>query len=678
MQGAGNIFRGMKAAAEGMDRATGDYMGMLATVLNALTLQDALERLGVHTRVQSALTISEVAEPYIRRRAMRHLEKARVVIFAAGTGNPFFTTDTAAALRALEIHAEAILMAKNGVEGVFTADPQTDPDAEFIPQITHREALERGLQGDGLHGAVALHGQRAPDLRLQHERRAEHRSDSFRRAGGDPGDDMSIIDDFLTDAREHMAKSVDATRGKFGSVRTGRASPTLLDRIVVDYYGAQTPLKQLATIHAAEARLLTVQPYDKNSIKAIERAIMESDVGLTPSNDGQLIRLTIPELTEERRRDLVKVVRGAGRGGQGRAAQHPPRHHARPPRAPRRRRGRRRRRAPRRGGAAEAHRREGPRARRARQGQGRRDPRGVSASGATYVAIITDGNGRWAKQRGLPVEDGHRAGADAVKARLRDAADLGIRELTVYSFSTENWARPIEEVAALMEMFSERILAETPELHDEGVRMRFIGRRTGVAPELLEQMRWAEEKTDAQRPHHAVRRVQLRRPGGDRRRRALVHGHDGGGVPRAPLRAGHARPGPDHPHERRAAALELPALAVGLLRAALHRRAVAGLRARGPRVRARRVRRAPAALRRPLMATRRAAARRSRRRNPASDLGARVWVAIPAAAFAIVIVAAGGAVFAAGVAPARLRLPARAVPDVRRRCARSGWPASSA
>jgi uridylate kinase len=146
VQGAGNIFRGMKAAAEGMDRATGDYMGMLATVLNALTLQDALERLGVHTRVQSALTISEVAEPYIRRRAMRHLEKARVVIFAAGTGNPFFTTDTAAALRALEVRAEAILMAKNSVEGVYDADPRTHPDAKFIPEITHREALQQGLQ----------------------------------------------------------------------------------------------------------------------------------------------------------------------------------------------------------------------------------------------------------------------------------------------------------------------------------------------------------------------------------------------------------------------------------------------------------------------------------------------------------------------------------------------------
>jgi undecaprenyl diphosphate synthase len=113
----------------------------------------------------------------------------------------------------------------------------------------------------------------------------------------------------------------------------------------------------------------------------------------------------------------------------------------------------------------------------------------------TYVAIITDGNGRWAQQRGLAVAEGHRAGADTVKARLRDAVDLGIRELTVYSFSTENWSRPPEEVGALMGMFSERILAETPELDAEGVRMRFIGRREGVDPELLEQMRWAEETT---------------------------------------------------------------------------------------------------------------------------------------------------------------------------------------
>jgi uridylate kinase len=144
--GAGNIYRGLEGAAEGMDRATADYMGMLATVLNALTLQDALENVEVDTRVMSAMAVTEVAEPYIRRRAIRHLEKGRTVIFAAGTGNPFFTTDTAAALRALEIHAEAILMAKNGVEGVYDADPQEHPDADFLPEISHREAIERGLR----------------------------------------------------------------------------------------------------------------------------------------------------------------------------------------------------------------------------------------------------------------------------------------------------------------------------------------------------------------------------------------------------------------------------------------------------------------------------------------------------------------------------------------------------
>ena len=144
--GAGNIYRGLEAAAEGMDRATADYAGMLATLLNALPLQDALERRGVHTRVLSALAAAEVAEPYIRRRAIRHLEKGRIVIFAAGTGNPFFTTDTAAALRALEIGAEAILMAKNSVEGVLDGDPRQDPDAKLLPEITHLQAIERGLK----------------------------------------------------------------------------------------------------------------------------------------------------------------------------------------------------------------------------------------------------------------------------------------------------------------------------------------------------------------------------------------------------------------------------------------------------------------------------------------------------------------------------------------------------
>src|SRR3954447_6712695 len=144
--GGGNIYRGMSAAAQGIDRATGDYMGMLATVFNALAVQEALERSGANTRVLSAIEMQEVAEPYIRRRAVRHLEKGRVVIFAAGTGHPYFTTDTAAALRALKIGAEAILMGKNGVEGVLDGDPRKDKNAKLIPALTHLQAIERGLK----------------------------------------------------------------------------------------------------------------------------------------------------------------------------------------------------------------------------------------------------------------------------------------------------------------------------------------------------------------------------------------------------------------------------------------------------------------------------------------------------------------------------------------------------
>ena len=278
MVGAGNIYRGMKGAAAGMDRATADYMGMLATVLNALPLQDALEKLGSRTRACSRRSaISEVAEPYIRRRAMRHLEKGRVVIFAAGTGNPFFTTDTAAALRAAEIHAEIILMAKNGVEGVYTADPALDPSAEFIPEITHMEAIERRLRVMD-STALALCMENAMPLNVFNmDDDDEHRADNLRRARGHAGIDSreetamaateNVIDELLEDARERMAKSLESAHHEFSTVRTGRASPALLDRIVVDYYGAMTPLNQLATISAPEARLITVQPYDKSSIK---------------------------------------------------------------------------------------------------------------------------------------------------------------------------------------------------------------------------------------------------------------------------------------------------------------------------------------------------------------------------------------------------------------------------
>jgi len=143
--GGGNIIRGLAASHRGIERVTGDYMGMLATVINALALQDALEKRGVDTRVQTAIDIREVAEPFIRRRAIRHLEKGRAVIFGAGTGNPFFTTDSAAALRANEIHADILLKATK-VEGIYDADPEQRPDAEFLPEVTYQQVLERDLK----------------------------------------------------------------------------------------------------------------------------------------------------------------------------------------------------------------------------------------------------------------------------------------------------------------------------------------------------------------------------------------------------------------------------------------------------------------------------------------------------------------------------------------------------
>src|SRR5438270_672833 len=207
--GGGNIFRGMAAATKGFDRATADYMGMLATVMNALALQNALEKLGVDTRVLSAILMASVSEPYIRRRALRHLEKGRIVIFGAGTGNPYFTTDTAAALRALEIRAGAILKATN-VDGIYDRDPRQFADARRFAELTHEEAF-----------------------RLQ----------------------LNVMD--------HTAFS---------------------------------------------PRMLVIAPWDKTVIPAIERAILKSDLGLNPANDGIVIRLPVPTLTEETRKNLVRNV----------------------------------------------------------------------------------------------------------------------------------------------------------------------------------------------------------------------------------------------------------------------------------------------------------------------------------------------------------------------------------
>ena len=304
-----------------MDRATSDTMGMLGTVINALALQDALEHHGCPTRVLSAIHMAEVAEPYIRRRAIRHLEKGRVVIFAAGMGNPYFTTDTSAALRAAEIEADAILQGHPRRRG-RRLQRRPSPGRRRHPlrrDLVHGGGVP-GPAGHGPHRHHLLQGQRDPDPRVRPDAGRQlpvcphGRADRY----ADQVTDDSLIATALADTGERMHKVVEHTKADFAMVRTGRASPAVVEKIKVDYYGTEVPLRQIAGFSVPEPRVLVVNPYDKGAMKAMERAITSSDLGINPSNDGQVFRLVFPELNEERRKELVKVVRH--RAEEGRVA----------------------------------------------------------------------------------------------------------------------------------------------------------------------------------------------------------------------------------------------------------------------------------------------------------------------------------------------------------------------
>ena len=286
VNGGGNIWRGLSGSSKGMDRATADYMGMLATVINSLALQDALETLGVPTRVQTAIEMRQIAETYIRRRAIRHMEKERVVIFAAGTGNPYFSTDTTAALRAAEVEADAILMAKKGVDGVYDCDPAKNKDAVMFEKLDYIEVIQRKLS--------------VMDFACCFRRR--DRYPSGRKII------MATVKEIIELAESKMHKTTDVLRVDLASVRAGRATPALLEKVMVDYYGTPTPVNQVASVTVPEPRMIIIQPWEKNLLKDIERAIMKSDLGLNPNSDGAVIRLNLPQLTEERRKEIVKTV----------------------------------------------------------------------------------------------------------------------------------------------------------------------------------------------------------------------------------------------------------------------------------------------------------------------------------------------------------------------------------
>ncbi len=299
---------------EGMDRATGDYIGMLATVMNGLALQDALEQAGVPTRVMTAIAMNEVAEPYIRRRAIRHLEKGRVAIFVAGTGNPYFTTDTAAALRAVEINAEVLLKATK-VDGVYDRDPMTNPGRPALRSARLRRPPPRPAQGARRDGRQPVHGERPADRRLRPQPARQHHAGRRPASRSGPSSRTSarrrcasMSTEILADADHKMARAVEAMERDFQGSGPGRASTALVERIHVDYYGTSTPLNQLAGISVPEPHQIVIQPWDRGVLGAIEKAITKSDIGLMPNVDGTVVRLNIPPLTEERRKDLVKVV----------------------------------------------------------------------------------------------------------------------------------------------------------------------------------------------------------------------------------------------------------------------------------------------------------------------------------------------------------------------------------
>ena len=319
--GGGNIFRGIAASASGMERASADYMGMLATVLNALALQNALERTGIMTRVQSAIEMRQLAEGYIRRRAIRHLEKKRVVIFAGGTGNPYFSTDTAAALRAMEIGAQ-VIMKGTKVDGIYDADPVKNPSAKKYQTISFLSILNQNLKVMDATAISLCMDNKLPlivfNLKEQgnFKRVAMGEADRNDRHARSP---LTLRESLMSNpaaihqkVTEKMESALEHLKRDLAGLRTGRASVALLDGVRVDYYGTMTPLKQVANISTPEARLITIQPWEPNLIKEIEKALAGSGLGVTPSNDGKIIRVPLPPLTEERRKELSKICKKHG------------------------------------------------------------------------------------------------------------------------------------------------------------------------------------------------------------------------------------------------------------------------------------------------------------------------------------------------------------------------------
>ena len=353
VMGGGNFFRGAELSQAGMDRTKADYMGMLGTVMNCLALQDFCEKAGLQTRVQSAITMGQVAEPYIPRKAIRHLEKGRLVIFGAGAGMPYFSTDTVAAQRALEIECQVLLMGKNGVDGVYDDDPRINPDAVMYDDLDYATVLAKQLKvadataislcmdnqmpivvfnllrdgniarasaGERIGTLISQPAENQPDRPAPRRQSAEPTATRV----GPPMEGRPVIDDTLLDAEERMDKALSVAREDLGSVRTGRAAPSMFNKIVVDYYGAPTPVPQMASITVPEARMAVVKPYDAGQLGGHREGHPRQRPGREPHQRRPAAARGVPAAHRGAPPRPGQDGQGQGRGRQGRDPQHPP------------------------------------------------------------------------------------------------------------------------------------------------------------------------------------------------------------------------------------------------------------------------------------------------------------------------------------------------------------------
>ena len=308
--GGGNLVRGTALAGASLDRVTADQMGMLATIVNALAFRDALLGQGVAAEILSSHAIASVAEGYSAAAARRQLAAGTVVLLAGGTGNPLFTTDTAACLRGIELGADLVVKATK-VDGVYSADSHHQPRRQALQGAQLRNGVGEAAAGNGSHRHHAVRRARTARSGVRHRPPWHVDEGGWRCQGWHPHrwPPQPMIEEIKQDAAERMDKSLQALGVAFSRIRTGRANPAILDGVEVDYYGSSTPLKQVASITVEDARSLLISPWEKRLVPAIEKAILKSDLGLTPASTSDIVRLPLPPLTEQNRRDLIRQAR---------------------------------------------------------------------------------------------------------------------------------------------------------------------------------------------------------------------------------------------------------------------------------------------------------------------------------------------------------------------------------